>query len=102
MAWPLHDLVLTTPDLTLRAMNEQDAVALEELIPDDVERHPGRAALGHDVQQMYARHLGGWSVEDWTLPFVVLHEDARIGVQGLEGKDFLRLRVVDSWSWLVP
>jgi len=45
--------------------------------------------------------MGQWRVDDWVLPFVVLREGEPLGVQALEGKDFLVRRVVDSYSWLV-
>jgi RimJ/RimL family protein N-acetyltransferase len=101
MSWPLHGLVLTTPDLELRVMDEQSAAVLSGLLPEDVGRDPRYPSLGHDVLQTYWRHMGQWQVEDWALPFVVLRDGQPLGVQALEGKDFLVRRVVDSYSWLV-
>lgn len=101
MAWPLHGLTLTTPDLVLRVMTEADALALAELVPDDVTWDPSVPDVGHRVEQTYWRHMGQWRLDDWVLPFSVLREGALVGVQALEGKDFAVRRVVDSYSWLV-
>lgn len=102
MSWPLHGLVLTTPDLVLRGMTEADALALGSAAPDDLGRDPDRPSVGYDVEQAYWRALGTWQIDDWVLPFTVVHEDTPVGVQALEGKHFPLLRVVDSYSWLVP
>lgn len=38
--WPLSDLHLATPDLTLRPMREADLAAVARLLPEDVEQDP--------------------------------------------------------------
>ena len=50
--------------------------------------------------QGYWRALGLWSPSDWMLPFVVRRDGEVIGVQWLEGPDYLTDRTVDSSSWL--
>jgi RimJ/RimL family protein N-acetyltransferase len=102
MPWPLHSLVLATPSLELRGMSEADALALGPVRPDDLGTDPDRPSIGYDVEQAYWRANGNWQVEDWVLPFSVRHEGSLVGVQALEGKHFLTVRVVDSYSWLVP
>lgn len=102
MTFPLHGLVLRTPLLELRGMTEADALLLGERQPADVSTAPGAPRIGYDVPQTYWRHLGSWRVEDWALPFTVLLDGQPVGVQALEGKDFLVRRVVDSYSWLLP
>ena len=57
MAWPLHGLTLSTPDLVLRVMTEADALALGELVPDDVTTDPSHPDLGARVEQTYWRHM---------------------------------------------
>ena len=103
MTWPLHDLVLRTPDLELRGMTEALAEALAAVVPLDLESDPRLAHLSPqaDVLQAYWRNAGTWSPQDWVADFAVLREGKPIGVQGLEGKDFADKRVVDSHSWLV-
>jgi RimJ/RimL family protein N-acetyltransferase len=82
-------------------MTEADALALGPLKPDDLSPGPDTPQVGYPVEQTYWRHLARWTVEDWVLPFTVVREGQPIGVQALEGKDFLVRRVVDSYSWLV-
>jgi RimJ/RimL family protein N-acetyltransferase len=102
MAWPLHGLVLTTPDLVLRVMTEADALALAEAAPADLSHDPSLPDTGHPVEQSYWRHMAQWRPTDWVLPFTVVRNGELLGVQALEGKDFAVRRVVDSYSWLVP
>jgi RimJ/RimL family protein N-acetyltransferase len=82
-------------------MCEADALALGPLRPDDLTPSPDTPKLGYPVEQTYWRHLARWTVEDWVLPFTVLRDGEPVGVQAVEGKDFLVRRVVDSYSWLV-
>jgi RimJ/RimL family protein N-acetyltransferase len=103
MTWPPHALTLTTPALTLRGMTEADALALAEVVPQDLEHSPRLPSFSASINvlQAYWTQLGQWRVEDWVLPFTVLHEGRPIGLQALEGKDFPVRRTVDSHSWLV-
>jgi len=101
MVWPLHGLLLTTPDLELRGMTEADAVALAAIAPEDLTHDPRLPSFGYRVEQTYWRHMGQWKVDDWVLPFTVLRGGRPVGVQAVEGKDFVVRRVVDSYSWLV-
>ena len=108
--WPLFDLRLRAGELTLRAMTEADLGPLASLLPDDVEQDPGfpripggdaRSRRGTVLHQFYWRAWGTWRPEDWRLGFVVLAGGQIIGVQELEGRDFLTLRTVDTSSYLV-
>ncbi|MCA1710387.1 MAG: GNAT family N-acetyltransferase [Actinobacteria bacterium] len=103
MTWPLFDLRLRTGDLVLRPMTEADLPELEALLPDDVELNPFLPMPGRrwGLAQTYWHALGTWSVDDWRLQCVVLRDGEVLGVQELEGKDFVRLRTVDSASWLI-
>ena len=109
--WPLFDLRLATPGLALRPMTEADLGALADLLPDDVEQDP--AATAYDVgdartsrgiisHQDYWRAYGTWRPSAWRLNFVVRAAGEIVGVQELEGNDFLTLRTVDSSSFLIP
>ena len=108
--WPLHRLHLRTGDLDLRVMTETDLPTLATLMPDDLELNPHatryagldeRANRRAVLAQGYWRSLGMWSPEDWALPFVVRRRGDVVGVQWLEGPDWLAERTVDSASWLV-
>jgi RimJ/RimL family protein N-acetyltransferase len=104
VTWPLHRLVLRTPDLELRGMTEAWAEELAQRVPADLESHPALAHFspGADVLQAYWRNAGLWLPTDWVAEFVVLHAGTAIGLQALEGKDFAVRREVDTHSWLVP
>jgi RimJ/RimL family protein N-acetyltransferase len=109
--WPLFDLRLTSPGLALRPMTEADLADLADLLPDDVEQDP--AATAYDVgdtrtgrgiisHQSYWKAYGTWRPGAWRLNFVVRAAGEIVGVQELEGNDFLTLRTVDTSSFLVP
>jgi RimJ/RimL family protein N-acetyltransferase len=107
--WPLFDLRLTTPDLAIRPMTESDLAEVAQVIPDDLEVDPGMTRfdrldagerLGVNAAQTYWRALGGWTVDAWKLVFSIRYGGRIVGSQALEGDDFLRLRTVDSWSYL--
>jgi RimJ/RimL family protein N-acetyltransferase len=109
--WPLFDLRLTSPGLALRPMTEADLADLADLLPDDVEQDP--AATAYDVgdartgrgiisHQSYWKAYGTWRPGAWRLNFVVRAAGEIVGVQELEGNDFLILRTVDTSSFLVP
>lgn len=108
--WPLFDLRLRTAELELRPMTEADLVQLADELPDDLEQDPAsttydgagaRVGRGIAVHQGYWKHYGTWRPEAWRLNFVVRHDGDVIGVQELEGNDFLTLRTVDTSSYLV-
>ena len=109
--WPLFDLRLATPGLALRPMTEADLAALADLLPDDVEQDPSatvydvadaRTSRGIVSHQSYWRAYGTWRPSAWRLNFVVRAAGEIVGVQELEGNDFLTLRTVDSSSFLIP
>jgi RimJ/RimL family protein N-acetyltransferase len=108
--WPLFDLRLTAPDLTLRPMTEADLGAMAELLPADVEQDPAatRYAIADDhlrrgivLHQEYWRSVGTWRPAAWRLGFVVSAAEEIVGFQELEGNDFPTLRTVDTSSFLV-
>lgn len=109
--WPLFDLRLTTPELSLRPMTEDDLATIADLLPDDVEQNPAaitfpvrsdRVRRGMVSHQEYWRAYGMWRPEAWRLNFVVSAAGQILGVQELEGNDFPRVRTVDSSSFLIP
>lgn len=108
--WPLFDLRLRTAGLELRPMTEADLAQLADELPDDLEQDPAattydvadaRVRRGIVVHQSYWKYYGSWRPEAWRLNFVVHHGGRLIGVQELEGNDFLALRTVDTSSHLV-
>jgi RimJ/RimL family protein N-acetyltransferase len=107
--WPLLDLRLRTGDLVLAPLQEPDLAEAAELLPPDVELNPSAPAYDLDtstsrgvvLHQEYWRYYGTWSVEAWRLTFAVRRGSDLLGLQELEGNDFVRLRTVDTSSWLV-
>ena len=91
-------------------MTEADLTQLSDELPDDLEQDPAattydvadaRLRRGIVVHQGYWKYFGTWRPEAWRLNFVVRHDGELIGVQELEGNDFLSLRTVDTSSYLV-
>jgi RimJ/RimL family protein N-acetyltransferase len=108
--WPLFDLRISTPDLTLRPMTEADQAAIADLLPADVEQDPAAATFpvaddhlrrGIVTHQAYWHHYGTWRPDAWRLNFVVSAGEQVLGVQELEGNDFPTLRTVDTSSFLI-
>ena len=119
--WPLFDLRLAGPRLTLRPMREADLALLAGQLPEDLELDPAATRfdhLGERVQrgiithQEYWSHYGNWRPQVWRLNFVVAlaaggagGDSSRgaqvIGVQELEGiNNFLTVRTVMTSSYL--
>jgi RimJ/RimL family protein N-acetyltransferase len=109
-AWALSDLRLRINDLELAPMTEGDLDLITQILPPDLELNPAATRFsGLDeqtnrsviVRQGYWKSVGTWSITAWELLFVVRRGDEVIGVQCLEGNDFLVTRTVDTASWLV-
>jgi RimJ/RimL family protein N-acetyltransferase len=107
--WPLPGLRLRTPDLLLRPTTEADLPAVAATLSADIAtnpqlpRFPGlgeRTSRAVSAHQSYWQSLGNWSVDNWRLDFVVVVGERIIGMQSLEGEDFLVLRTVDSATHL--
>ena len=108
--WPVFDLRLAAGDLTLRPMTEADLGPLADQLPADVEQDPqfplipggdARQRRGTLLHQFYWNAQGSWRPQEWRLSFVVRAGGGIIGVQELEGRDFVRLRTVDTSSYLI-
>jgi RimJ/RimL family protein N-acetyltransferase len=108
--WPLFDLSISTPDLTLRPMREADLGPVSDLLPDDLELDPAatryaisdeRRSRGIITHQGYWKAYGTWSPSAWRLGFVVTSGGQIVGFQELEGNDFILLRTVDTSSFLI-
>jgi RimJ/RimL family protein N-acetyltransferase len=108
--WPLFDLRLRVNELELTPMTEADLESITQILPPDLELNPAAtrfAGLDQEtnrsvvVCQGYWKSVGAWSCAAWELLFVVRNGDEVIGVQVLEGTDFVGTRTVDTASWLV-
>lgn len=109
--WPLFDLRVCTPRLELRLPTTDELGELAELSVDGV-HDPGFMPFvipwtdeppeqrARSVMQYHWRQLGGWTPENWSLNFVVLHDGVVIGTQEIAGRNFAVLREFTSGSWL--
>ena len=110
--WPLFGLVLRTPRLELRYVDDADASALMSLARDAGVHDPGwmpflvpwtRAespARERQGLQFYWRLRAALTPQDWELVFSVRRDGELVGVQGLGAKDFAVTREVSTGSWL--
>jgi RimJ/RimL family protein N-acetyltransferase len=109
--WPLSDLTLTTPRLTLRPIRDDDLAPLADAAnagihdPDFMPfARPWTDAdprtLGHEMAKYQWRIRAAANRQDWTINFVVLLDDQPVGSQSLEAHNFDLLRTVSSGSWL--
>jgi RimJ/RimL family protein N-acetyltransferase len=109
--WPLFDLELHTPRLSLRVPRDEDLPGLIDAI--DAGIHPPEempfamawtdqepVARARSTLQHFWSKRAAWSPESWDLMLGVFVEGVPIGVQHVHAKDFVLLRAVDTGSWL--
>src|SRR6476659_3415973 len=99
--WPLAGLRLQTPELRLRPTTESDLPAVVATLSSDISTNPhlprfpgltADASRAVSAYQSYWQSVGTWSVDSWRLDLVIEAADRIVGVQSLEGEDFLTLR----------
>jgi len=92
-------------------MAEADLAAIADLLPDDADktgtRRPTISAMSASAPESSptsttGRPYGTWRPRAWRLSFVVRVAGEIVGIQELEGNDFLTLRTVDTSSFLIP
>ena len=107
--WPMPELRLRTSDLLLRPTTEADLPAVAATLSADATSNPRlprfsaldeRTSRAVSAHQSYWQSVGNWSTNSWRLDLLVTLRERIIGVQSLEGEDFLVLRTVDSASYL--
>jgi RimJ/RimL family protein N-acetyltransferase len=109
--WPIAGLRLRTPRLELRLPTDSDLDNLATLAAQGVhdpevqpfavpwtDQAPAQRARG-TLQYHWSRRAS-WTPENWTLDFVIIHDDAIVGTQGISATDFAILREVATGSWL--
>jgi RimJ/RimL family protein N-acetyltransferase len=110
-AWPLFDLRLHTPRLTLRSPTDDDLLALLDVARGgvhDPDQMPFAAAWTDvkppEFERSFLRFFWGcrssWTPESWQLPLAVVLEGRPVGIQELRATDFAALRTVETGSWL--
>lgn len=110
--WPLYGLVLRTPRLELRYLDDADASALLTLARDAGVHDPAwmpfvvpwtrgdSPAREREGLQYYWRVRASLTPQDWELLFSVRRDGELVGVQGLGARDFALAREVSTGSWL--
>lgn len=110
--WPLFDLVIRTPTLELRYIDDESAAGLMEIAAIDGVHPPDfmpfsspwtrfePPKLQEQGMQHFWRVRSETSAAKWELPFAVHHEGQLVGSQGLGGTDFAVTRWFVTGSWL--
>lgn len=109
--WPLFDLEVRTPRLTLRGLTDELAVELAALaacgIHDDDfmpfampwSRRPS-PELERQALQFYWRCRAETSPTSWNVNFAVIVDGVVVGTTGLVANDFPRMKQFETGSWL--
>jgi len=109
--WPLFDLEVRTPRLTMRYIDDELAVALAALAAEGI-HEPGwmpfavpwsnvePPALQRNALQFYWRCRAELSPTRWTINFAVVVDGEVVGTSGFLAADFGRLRQFETGSWL--
>lgn len=109
--WPLFDLEVRTPRLTLRYLD--DALGVEvaalgargvhdpEVMPFSVPWTDAESPyLERGSFQFWWRSRAETTPEHWTLNFAVIVDDVVVGAGGLGASEFAVLRSFETGSWL--
>jgi RimJ/RimL family protein N-acetyltransferase len=109
--WPLFDLEVHTPRLTLRYLDDvlaeqvvavaargvHDAAVMPFLVPWTDLPSP---QMEHEAMRFFWRTRASVRPESWNLQFAVVVEDEVVGVCDLGADHFSALRQVKTGSWL--
>lgn len=109
--WPLFDVEVRTPRLTLRYVDDDLAVELAALAArgiHDPATMPFLTAwtdveppeLERNSLQFWWRTRAATTANHWDLPFAVLAEGGVVGGSAVGADDFAVLRTVETGSWL--
>lgn len=109
--WPLFDLEVRTPRLTLRYVDDALAVELASLAAAGI-HDPGWMPFGvpwtrgespyleRGALQYHWRCRAETTPESWTVNFAVVVDGVVVGSAGLMATDFARMRQFETGSWL--
>ena len=109
--WPLFDLEVRTPRLTLRYIDDELGVRLIDLASQGIHDPawmpfsiPWTDAESPQFEwqsmQYYWRGRAELTATNWDLPLAVLVDDEVVGASGLGARDFGVLRQFTTGSWL--
>jgi len=109
--WPAFGLVLTTPRLQLKPVQDEHLPALFDAARSGI-HEPGHSPFSTPWAEAPAAELGPslarwhWTCrssttpEGWTLLLGIWHEGGLVGCQDIGAKDFNVLKTVGTGSWL--
>lgn len=109
--WPLFDLVVTTPRLELRVIDDEFGTELALLAANGI-HDPGfmpfafpwtdvaSPELERNTMRFYWRTRAEITPASWMLNFAVIVDGAPVGSTGLITTDFAITRVFETGSWL--
>lgn len=109
--WPLFDLEVRTPRLTMRYIDDKLADELVALAARGI-HEPGwmpfgvpwsnaePPALQRQALQFYWRCRAELAPDRWNINFAVIVEGTVVGTTGLIATDFVRMRQYETGSWL--
>jgi RimJ/RimL family protein N-acetyltransferase len=105
--WPLFDLEVRTPRLTMRYIDDDLAVELAALAAagiHDPGGMPWSSATSPELErsalQFHWRCRAETSAASWNINFAVLVDGTVVGTTGLMATDFARMRQFETGSWL--
>lgn len=109
--WPLFDLEVRTPRLTLRYLDDDRAAALMDVaatgVHDPAEMPFSVPWTRHEppyLQQQGMQHFwsmrAGLTPAEWTVQLAAYEGERLVGLQGVGGTSFLVTRTVETGSWL--
>ncbi len=109
--WPLFDLEVRTPHLTMRVVDDELAVDLAALAARGI-HDPATMPFGvpwtrHESPELERQALRyHWRCraettrDRWEINFAVVVGDEVVGSSGLMSQDFVRMRQFETGSWL--
>lgn len=109
--WPLFDLEVRTPRLTLRYIDDQIAVELVTLAAQGIHDpawtpflHPWTDVASPELERNSFRFWWGRraavGVDDWSIECAVIVDDQVVGASGLGAEQYPALRSAETASWL--
>ncbi|MFG1698407.1 GNAT family N-acetyltransferase [Nonomuraea sp. NPDC049309] len=109
--WPLFELKITTPNLSLHVPSLEELDELADRAADGVHEEGQMPFIfpwtegtpAERAQRTIQYHFSTWgrfSADEWAIEFVVVRDGQVLGVQGVTASDFRVLKEVKTGSWL--
>jgi len=109
--WPLFELRVDTPRLTLRYPDDDDCIALVDVAADGIHdpswmpfsfpwTDTAPPLLQRQSLQFMWRMRAEWTPENWHLLMAVVVDGRVVGMQAVLAEQFSVLRTVTTGSWL--